>query len=199
MKNVLTHALFAVVLSLWLTMSAWAGLDEGEAAIERQDWATAFEEFQPLAKRGIAAAQSWLGWLYEIGHYVEQDYIQAVILYRMAAEQGYAPAQYRLGIMYGIGRGVPQDYAEKMKLYRMAAEQGYANALATMGFLYEMGRHVPQDYIQAHMWYNLAAALDTKKQTLGLLGRLRVAKIMTPTDISKAQRLAREWFEEHGE
>ena len=46
------------------------------------------------------------------------------------------------------------------------------------------------------MWYNLAAA---KESELGRKNRDITAKKMTAADISKAQRLAREWFEKHGE
>ena len=54
----MNRALLAAVLSLSLTTSAWAGMDEGLAAYERGDYATALEEFRPLAERGSAAA--WL-------------------------------------------------------------------------------------------------------------------------------------------
>ena len=56
MKHALTRALLTAVLSLWLTTSAWAGFDEGMAAYEAGDYATAFEEFRPLAKQGHARA-----------------------------------------------------------------------------------------------------------------------------------------------
>ena len=48
----MTRALFAAVLSLWLTTSAWAGFDEGFAAFERGDYATAVEEWLPIAEQG---------------------------------------------------------------------------------------------------------------------------------------------------
>ena len=40
----MTRALFAAVLSLWLATPAWAGFDEGAAAFNRGDYATALEE-----------------------------------------------------------------------------------------------------------------------------------------------------------
>ena len=58
------------------------------------------------------------------------------------------------------------------------------------------GEGVPQDYVQAHMWFNMAAANGHED---GRKNRDIVAKQMTPADISEAQRLAREWLEEHGE
>ena len=62
--------------------------------------------------------------------------------------------------------------------------------------MYYNGEGVPQDYVQAHMWFNLAAS---KRNENGRKNRDIIAKKMTPADISKAQRLAREWLEKHGE
>jgi TPR repeat protein len=55
--------------------------------------------------------------------------------------------------------------------------------------MYGEGQGVPKDYVYAHMWGNLAAA---KGNELGGEVRDYVAKIMTPADISEAQKLARE-------
>ena len=97
--------------------------------------------------------------------------------------------------MYDKGQGVPQDYAEAVKWYRKAAEQGNALALNNLGFMYGKGRGVPQDYVQAHMWYNLAASRKPpgKSRDDSVKNRDIVAEKMTPADVSKAQRLAREW------
>ena len=99
----MTRALFAAVLSLWLTTSAWAGFDEGVAAYNRGDYATAFEEMLPIAEQGDANAQFNLGFMYDNGEGVPQDYAEAVRWYRLAAEQGNAFAQVNLGVMYANG------------------------------------------------------------------------------------------------
>ena len=84
----ITRALFAVILSLWLTTPAWAGFNEGLAAYERGDYTTAYEEFLPIAEQGDAFAQFSLGIMYDNGEGVPQDYAEAVKWYRLAAEQG---------------------------------------------------------------------------------------------------------------
>ena len=53
---------------------------------------------------------------------------------------------------------------------------------------------VPQDYIKAYKWLNLAAAEGQEDVPKG---RDFIAKRMTPDQIAKAQRLAREWMEKH--
>ncbi len=52
------------------------------------------------AEQGDAVVQISLGWMYEKGQGVEQDYTKAVSWYRKAAEQGYAEAQFNLGLIY---------------------------------------------------------------------------------------------------
>ena len=82
------------------------------------------------------------------------------------------------------------DYAEAMNWCRKAAEQGQAGAQYNLGDMYHQGQGVPQDFVWAHMWLNLASVHEDKvsgKQ------RDKVAKLMTPAEIRKAQRLAREW------
>ena len=196
MKHALNRALLAAILSLWLTTSAWAGFDEGFAAYQRDDYATAFEEWLPIAEQGHAAAQKYLGTMYEFGQGVSQDYAEAVKWYRLAAEQGIAFAQYNLGGMYRKGRGVQQDNAEAVKWWRLAAEQGHDDAQYNLGGMYLNGKGVSQDYIQAHMWSSVAAAKGNEN---GRINRDIIAKSMTPADISEVQRLAREWIEEHRE
>jgi TPR repeat protein len=101
--------------------AALGGFDEGKAAAERGDYATALKEWQPLADRGDAAAEHGLGVLYTNGWGLPQDYWAAEKWFRKAADQGFAKAQYSLGIMYHKGLGVRQDFAEAMRWYRLAA------------------------------------------------------------------------------
>ena len=51
-KRSITHILLVAALSLWLTTSALAGFEEGFAAYNRGDYATAFEEWLPVAEEG---------------------------------------------------------------------------------------------------------------------------------------------------
>jgi uncharacterized protein len=60
-----------------------------------------------LAAPGYAVAQFDLGFMYDSGKGVPQDYAEAVKLFRKAAEQGYAQVQHYLGISYDNGEGAP--------------------------------------------------------------------------------------------
>ena len=105
------------------------------------------------------------------------------------AEQGNAGCQYILGVMYRKGEGVAQDFKETVKWYTKAAEQGDAKAQSTLGIMYDHGRGVVQDYKNAHMWFNIAAANGNSK---AVEKREIIAKEMAPSQIKKAQDMARE-------
>ena len=64
--------------TLGLTAPAWAGFDEGLAALKRDDYATALREFRPLAEQGNAKAQYSLGLMYFASTGVPQDLAEAV-------------------------------------------------------------------------------------------------------------------------
>ncbi len=104
---------------------------------------------------------------------------------------GNVTAQFNLGFMYNNGRGVPRDYTKAVSWYRKAAEQGHARAQNNLGVMHQYGHGVPQDYVQAHMWLSLAAAQGVEKAAKN---RNVVAKLMTPAEISKARKMAREWM-----
>ena len=132
---------------VWLLVGCWlavgfvsvaqADFDDGVAAYNQGDYATAFKEFKPLAKQGGAAAQYNLGLLYDYGYGVPQDYVEAVKWYRKAAEQGNAEAQRGLGWLYLTGRGVPQDYLLAHMWLNLAAAQGVEFAIKARDFIAE--------------------------------------------------------------
>ncbi|SDR62426.1 Sel1 repeat-containing protein [Rhizobiales bacterium GAS113] len=85
-------------------------LSIGIAAFNRHAYVTAARIFLPLAERGNARAQTYLGFMYAYGRGVPQNYEVSARLYQSAAEQGIPLAQYMLGLMWDKGQGVPQDY-----------------------------------------------------------------------------------------
>ena len=65
-----------------------------------------------------------LGYLYEEGKGVAQDFGKALEWYRKGAELGNAAAESGLAGMYRDGKGVPKDLKKAIELYRRAAEHG---------------------------------------------------------------------------
>jgi uncharacterized protein len=184
-----TIGAFFVVLIVG-TAAAGPKEDDADDALGRGDYATVLRLIRPLAQRGHADAQVNLGHMYYLGQGVPQNYAEALRWYRLAAEQGLASAQFSIGSMYDGGYGVPRDHAAALKWYRLAAEQGHAFAQFNLGYIYSEGQGVPQDYVQAHMWFNLASAMG---EPTAAEQRDKLAQRMTPAQVAKAQKLAREW------
>jgi len=122
--------------------------------------------------------------------YKRKNYETAYKLILPLAEQGNASAQLNLGLMYYNGQGVPQDYKEAVRLYRLSAEQGDASAQYNLGVMYDNGQGVLQDYVSAHMWWNICGSSGHKGC---VKNRNKVEKKMTPSQIEKAQEMAKNW------
>jgi uncharacterized protein len=129
--------------------------------------------------------------------YQRGDYATAYRLFQPMADHGDAAAQNNLGVIYSHGEGVPQSYAEAFKWFHRAADQGDAAAQFNLGLMYRMGQGVLQNYVLAHMWLNLAASRFSagKKESRDNATNARdsSAANMNRVQISKAQKLAREW------
>ncbi len=122
MKQATNILLVGVLLALALFGVAAAGpLEDARTAEQRGDYVTEMALLRPLADQGNAVAQAVLGWMYEHGQGVPQDYAQALIWFRKAAEQGLTLAQFKLGLMYGQGQGVPQDDVRAHMWFNIAA------------------------------------------------------------------------------
>ena len=146
--------LFPFLLILLLSTYTFAAdYEKGSVAAKNGDYATALNEWEPLAEQGDASGQNGLGWLYLTGNGVSRDYKIAFKLFTLSAEQGDAKAQNNLGQMYREGQGVTQDLKTALKWYKLAAEQGVATAQYLLGNMYDSGMGVTQDFTRAFMWW----------------------------------------------
>ncbi len=148
----------------------------------------ALQSLQAAANNGDANAQFSLGFLYEQGQGVPQNYTQAAFWYLKAADQGYAMAQFNLGNLYEQGQGAPQDDTQATSWWRKAADQGFAAAQNNLGAMYQFGVSVPQDYAIAYALYNLAAASGYTKASAD---RDSISQQMSEADIESGQNLTR--------
>ena len=201
------------ILSLCLLLLALPGIglagpvDDGLEAYKRGDHEAASALWRPLAEKGDASAEFYLGLFYRNGQgvprneaeantwlrksadqgYPPAQYFVAVLTkqpaeafdwYKKAAEQDYAAAQFRLGEIYDFGVLAPRDRAESLRLWRVAAERGYGPAMSRMGMLYQMG-DLPMDKVQAFKWFTLA--LLQPDSNFGELGRPAVTMLRNLT------------------
>ncbi len=111
-----------------------AELEKARKLMDNKEYAKAFDIYfrasHEICFNGDDANR--LGYMYEKGLGVPQDYSKAVEWYRESTEQGDAVGQYNLGVMYQTGRGVTQDYFESIKWYQKSAEQGEDRAKSAL-------------------------------------------------------------------
>ena len=155
-RNWTSRLVVAVVTVLALCGGAQAGLEEGIAAAQRSDRRTALAELLPLAERGDATAQYWVGWLYAV-LIRPADFEKAVHWYRKSADQGNSLGQGALGMMYDIGYGVPRDEQQAARWHRKAADQGHDWSQYHLGLTYLGGKVVPYDVLQALQLFRKSA------------------------------------------
>lgn len=159
---------FGLFLALLVAPPATAqDFQKGLAALKQADYATALKEWRPLAERGHADAQFYMGVLYEYGRGVKKDIVKAVQWYRKAAGNGHDNAKFQLGLI-ALNRG---DFASARKEWRPLVRKGHARALFYMGVMYQYGKGVKEDIVEAVKWYRKAAdsGYVTAQYQLGLL------------------------------
>ena len=75
-------------------------LEAGVQAMGRGHYATALRAFRNLAKTGDAQAENNIGYLYERGLGVPQDYGMALKWYKLAASKALPEGEYNTGLLY---------------------------------------------------------------------------------------------------
>ncbi|TDI77451.1 MAG: sel1 repeat family protein [Betaproteobacteria bacterium] len=186
--------LFITILLLCSSVARADVFKDGAEAQYKDNYAQALEILRPIAEEGNAEAQVALGQMYAKGQGVTRNYQEVLKWFRLAAAQGNVEAQFRLGAMYAKGKGVTQDYQEAVKWFRILAAQGNAQGQYKLGLMYRGGQGVTQDNVHAHMWFSLA---ENQGVRAAKKKRVRIAIVMTPSQIVDAQRMARDCVEKH--
>ena len=177
---------------LYLELEIEADFDAGLVAYRQGNYATALQEFRPLAEQGNSSAQNYLGLMYAEGSGVAQDDRQAVEWFRKAAEQGNADAQFVLWFMYAEGSGGAQDDRQAMEWLGKAAEQGNAGAQFVLrGLISEL--RVSQDDGQWSQWF--LKGLEQENVGALLLGNMYQGGGI----VAQNDRQAVEWYRKAAE
>lgn len=120
-----------------------------------------------------------------------KNYATEFKLLKPLADAGDALAQRFVAVMYFFGEGVSQDDGQEARYYLLAASQGDGRAQDSLADIYDQGLGgVPKDDVQAYKWANLAAAQGVFQAAQR---RDEIASRMTPTKITQAETLSREW------
>ena len=130
-----------------------SNFDEGMDAYNDQDYKTAFDIFQVLAKDNNADALNQLGGMYEFGKFVDENREKAFCHYKKAANLNHADAQNNLGLL--IWEEGETHTEQSIYWCEKAAKQGHARAQCEMGDVYHYGGRssVDNNIDYAWSWY----------------------------------------------
>ena len=199
MLALITVSLIVTLLSPSIVMAQEVKLEQsskdyedGLKSYNNNDYKNAFAFFTKAADAGHSGAQNYLGWMFQNGFGVKQNYIEAMKWYRKAAEQGHVDAQYNLGYMYEKGYVGAKDYVKAFMWYQKAADQGDSDAQNNIGYMYEKGYGVPKDYKKAEECFQKALKADpgnavAKKNLADVQKELPVSKSVAKTSTSNVQ------------
>ena len=187
MRNLIS--ILAILLTLGSVKPANAGFQEGLAAAERGDYATALKEWRRLAEKGHSGALFNLGLMYAKGSGVVKNAEWAALLFRQAAELDHSFAQMNLAVALKAGKGVPQNHAESVVWFRKVAQKGHLGAQFNLAIAYVKGLGVERDPARAAHWFSKAAegGLNIAQYNLG-------RAFETGDGVAKNNVLALKWY-----
>jgi uncharacterized protein len=135
-------------------------LKQGRDLYEKAQYKQALDLWIPLAAKGVAQAQFYLGVAYYTGQGMPKDLTKSIAWFSKAADKRNADAEVALGKCYSLGEGVTKDEVQAFAWYRKAADQGDAAAQWLVGDSYQYGHGVSKDLDQAIDWYQKSASQD---------------------------------------
>ncbi|MBQ9715293.1 MAG: zinc ribbon domain-containing protein, partial [Clostridia bacterium] len=103
--------------------SQWADecYKNGMAERDAGNFAQALNWFEKGADEEDGRCMNEIGWLYQNGWGVKQDYAKAMHWYKQGDLHGYAIATNNIGWLYQNGWGVKQDYKKAFEYYMSAS------------------------------------------------------------------------------
>lgn len=126
-------------------------------SIEKQWFDAVVSELKRKSNDGDNEASLLLGFAYQDGIGVNEDYQKAFEYHSKAAEEGNAAAINALGLIYSHGYGVEKNVDIAMNYFQQALEHGYYNAAVNMAFHYEKGDGINKDLAKALELFEYAA------------------------------------------
>ncbi|MDD4837452.1 MAG: tetratricopeptide repeat protein, partial [Dethiosulfovibrio sp.] len=189
MRKALYCLVQVISLAMMVATQASGDMREAVTAYNENRFEEAAALLLPEAKKGVALAQSTLGYLYDQGKGVSQDKGEALKWYSAAAKQGHAGAQYNLGLMYRDGEGIGVDRPQAIHWITKAAKQDHETAQLTLGLLLlRDSRDDPKKAPQAAQWLQKAAEKDNPSACYNL-GRMYLLGEGVDQDRERAKEL----------
>jgi len=149
-------------------------LSDLEIAIQQYNdgkYKQAFNAFMPLAKKGNAKAQFYLGSMFYFGRGIDKNDFKAYTFFSLAANQHLPEAYNNMATCFFNGIGVAKDSQKGLTYLQMASLQGVPVALLRLGALYYNGDDVEKNHQLALCCFQQAAEKNNP-QAQCMLGRM---------------------------
>lgn len=144
--------------------------------------------------KSTASSQKIIAQSFLLGENVPKNYEEAEHWFNLAAESGDSEAQNELAFMYFTGNGVDKDYSRAFNLFKDAALQNHTLAQYNLAIMLYSGEGVQDvDLPEAYAWFSVAAS---NGHFLASQGRDFLETVLTPNQVSIAQKRANELFSE---
>ena len=190
-------AALAVIVALGLGAgAALAGYKEGREAYDKQDFATAWKELEPLAKQGNPDAMYLVASMHHMGMGVPPSYKDAAEWYRKSADAGKIDAIFTMGIVYEGGIGVPRNGPESFAWYKKSADRGFYAGQVKLANMYAKGQGVKKDIAQSYFWYAIAEKTAPRANNDRFeipIIKDKLSTMMTKEQIAEMDRRAKAW------
>lgn len=121
-----------------------AGVDEGIAAIQRNDYNVAYREFSALAAEGDSKAMTTIGMFFYNGDGFAQDYGKAMHWFIKAFQLGNGDAFNNIGVMYRDGLGVDVNRSIAYDLFLIT----HMRSLGSESTQYRANRNLRREVVQ---------------------------------------------------
>ena len=151
-----------------------AELDEGLAALRKEEYLKALGIFTRRAEAGDAGAYFGLGFMHQQGLGVDKSAIASEAFYRQAAKLGHAPAMFNLA---SILITQPSSAAEGREWLTRAAANGSGRAALALGRIIAEGPDAKTQAKEAEEWLRKAAQTPELK----LEGGFTLAVFLDPS------------------
>ena len=179
---------FALVVICLLSSSLNAEpFTAGLTALNREHATTAFRAWLKLAEQGEAEAQNNIGFLYERGLGVLQDYEQAETWYMMASAQGLPSAKHNLAMLTYKGHINNKDWRKSVEWLREADEMEFSPSTYMLGVLYMRGEGIFRDREKAFELFLKAAKLGEVRAQY-MVGYIYQSGMLHPDEESDSER-----------
>ncbi len=132
--------------------------DQAVKLYQSDRMAESINQFIRAGELGDPRGFSQVGFFYEKGDGVKQNWSTAVHWYRKGAEGGDTLAMKNLGQCYEDGAGIQEDWVAAANWYRKAADKGYVQAEVALARAYQFGVGVAQNRALSIEWDRKALA-----------------------------------------